>query len=286
MGMRSRRFGIEIECNFQHADGPGNYLGDQRQRERAVSLMSGLISRGFIGAGWVDDVGFDGSGIEVRSPILGGKRGFQELEAVMTTFTENGGEATDADGMHIHHDSPEYVHSVELCARIVKSWKANEEFIESFVHPSRHNSWACPRDWSDPMIEMLEGKRSRYYGDTTDRDGRVISPCSRGALNLSSLREHGSIEIRLHQGTLDYSEAAAWIRFGQAFIDAVAKRKTPMRKVTGNAQLLKSIRIAKVPYDVLLEKATNPKPITEYNDSDGEYYDEYEEEESEEMSYA
>lgn len=281
MGMRSRRFGVEIECNFKKGLG---YRDERDQRAEALGILSGLISRGFIHEDWIEDVGYDGSGLEVRSPILSGARGFSELRAVMTTFVENGCATNGSDGMHVHHDAPEFVSSQELAVKLVKSWVANEEFIESFVHPSRPNSWACARDWSPNSVEFLEGKRANNYGGSpVDDYGRVISPNGRGALNLASLREHGTIEIRLHEGTVNYAEAAAWIRFGQAFIDSVAKRKRPMRKVTGSAQLLTSIRIAKNPYEVLLAKARNPQPIDSYYDDEDEYYDEpdydYDEEE-------
>lgn len=276
MGMRNRRFGVEIECNFKRGQG---YVDERRQRDDAIRILNGLIDRQLINEEWTEDVGYDGSGIEVRSPILSGARGFSELKSVMTAFTENGCAVTSGDGLHVHHDAPEYVHSQELAVRLVKSWVANEEFIESFVAPGRRNSWACVRDWSPSAIEYLEGKSKNSWHTPLDYAGRVVSPNSRGALNLSSLREHGTLEFRLHQGTVDYTEAAAWIRFGQAFIDSVAKRKRPMRKVTGSAQLLKSIRVAKNPYEILLAKATRPEAITEYgneDDYDEDYEDDYE----------
>jgi hypothetical protein len=246
--MRNRAFGVEIECNFRNITSD-SYA--QRDHARKV-LRSAKVS-----SDWIDNIGFDGSGIEVRSPILSGPLGFKELGIVMNKFHENGGSTNAHDGMHVHHDAPEYIEDRELAAKLVRSWMANEPLIHKFVHSRRVGSWACPSNWTEARVqEMLKGiSDDPYFRDIDPENKKVFSPIGRGALNLNSLQEHGTIEIRLHEGTLDFEKAFAWIRFGQALLNNVPKRKRPLKPVTGSHELLKSLRVTKGPAKKLLATA-------------------------------
>lgn len=254
--MINRRFGVEIEFD-------SNGLGSA-----GVARLLGNTFDKYGLRRWYfrDRIDYDGSELELKTPILSGKRGFKTLEIVMNTLVENNCFVTEADGLHVHHDAPEFINNIDNCIRLVKSWNQNRHLIYEFVDPERGSQydgdyWACPR-WTDSAIEELERKREIPYWNRND-------------LNLLALNEHGSIEIRLHEGTLDYSEAESWIRFGQRFIDNSLKHS--MREAKDAEHLLKKIRVAKGAEKVLIDKAKYRQsrgPRRDYPSND-DYYDGY-----------
>jgi Putative amidoligase enzyme len=235
--MRNRAFGVELEfdSNGLDMDGVARVLRNEFDR------------RGMRRWYFRDRMDYDGSEIELKTPILRGPKGFKTLEVVMNTLSENGCFTTENDGLHVHHDAPEFVNNIDNCIRIVKSWRANRHLIYQFVARDRvydnwsgeeGRYWACPA-WTDQSINDLERTRElvHYY---------------RNDLNLCSLPYKGSIEIRLHEGTLDYQEAKSWIMFGQSFINRTLKHS--MRDSKDVTNLLKKVQISPNAQRVLIDK--------------------------------
>lgn len=252
-----RRFGVEIECGY-----PGG-----TEAVRRLLGMTGTYydyAHGLVPPtpyqSW--SVGYDGSGVELRTPPLRGREGFALLADTMNLLRRNGGFVTNSDGMHVHHDAPEYVSNPDLCVQLVRSWRNNLSEIRQLVHPYRcqETSWACPR-WTDGDFSELrrwaQGNRrydsyaGRYYDDP-------YLDLERNDLNITSLVEHGTIEIRLHEGTLDPEVAIAWIQFGQRFIQEVANRYSTryktLRKGKSSETLMRRIRLSKQARSILAEK--------------------------------
>lgn len=228
MILDNRAFGVELEFS-------GGNLG----RSGVLNILrSSFDSVGLRRWRFDDRLGYDGSEFELRTPILRGKHGFDQLELVMNTLYDAGCYVTEEDGLHIHHDAPEFTHNIDNCIKLVKSWNANRHLIYQFVSPDRtedasyydeddNGYWACP-GWTESQLAQMEKTRQ-------------IPHWSRNDLNLCSLPEHGSIEIRLHEGTLDYTEAEPWILFGQKFIDRVLKHR--MYDSEQTEKLLKKVRV-------------------------------------------
>jgi len=232
--MNDRRFGVELEFN---SGGIGRHGVAQVLRE--AFDREGLQRWYFM-----NRIDYDGSEIELRTPILKGKEGFRKLEVVMNSLHNAGCYATTADGMHVHHDAPEFINNIDNCIRAVKSWNANRHLIYRLVDPARAldydgEYWACPK-WSNEAISLMERDREIPYWDRND-------------FNLNALNEHGSIEIRLHHGTLNFTEAKAWILFGQRFLNRVVKHS--MRDSGNMDGLLKKVRVNPDAKKVLIDKA-------------------------------
>ena len=224
--MKNRKFGVEIEFD-------SNDLGrDRVARELGRAFDSVGLRRWY----FRDRIDYDGSELELRTPILQGKDGFDKLKLVMDTLNNLGCYADlEADGLHVHHDAPEFIHNIDLCIRLVKNWRSNSHLIYQFVDSVRYASsyaedggyWACPR-WSDGEVQKMETERQIPHWDRHD-------------LNLCALSKHGTVEIRLHEGTLSYDEAASWIKFGQKFLDHTVKRN--MYDSPDATALLKKVRV-------------------------------------------
>ena len=235
--MKDRAFGVELEFDSGGLDRSGV----------ANVLRQAFDRKGYRRWYFMDRLDYDGSEIELRTPILRGKEGFEKLELVMNTLQWEGCDVTGEDGLHVHHDAPEFVYNIDNCIKLVKSWKANQHLIYQFVSSDRTtdydgtvgNYWACPM-WSDAKVRDLESKREIPHWDRND-------------LNLNALSKHGSIEFRLHEGTLDFAEAKSWIEFGQSFLDRVLKHS--MRDSGDATNLLKKVRVSPTAEKVLVSKA-------------------------------
>ena len=234
--MKDRAFGVELEFDSGGLDRTGV----------ARVLRNEFDRRGMRRWYFMDRLDYDGSEIELRTPILRGKQGFETLKVVMNTLYDADCGCTYEDGLHVHHDAPEFVYNIDNCIKLVKSWKANQHIIYQFIDPSRTvdswdvegNYWACPA-WTEEKIAQMERNREIPHWDRND-------------LNLNALSEHGSIEFRLHEGTLDYEVAESWIKFGQNFIDRVLKHS--MRTSKDATNLLRKVNVSPNAEKVLINK--------------------------------
>lgn len=190
----NRRFGIEFEFSMPIARDYGTWSTNRTNAFR--QLLQDNEMGDF-------NIGHDGSEWEVKTPILSGSYGLRRVKNFLNLILDHGARVTEADGLHIHHDAPEFVNNRPLILNLVENWYRNQNSIIEMVHNRRNGRGACPRySWSD--LENVRRGNYRYLG--------------RKNLNINSLTRHGTIEVRLHEGTLDYEEVFSWLRFGQSFI--------------------------------------------------------------------
>lgn len=194
------RYGCTGDCREYYGDG---------DCEAAAYLLD---QHGF--KGWLDHIHPDGSGVEIPSPILRGPQGLRELRNVMELLSNNGFYVSGADGFHVHHDAPEFAQDEGLLAHTIELWEENFNHITRFVDPQRRGTrWAASRKGE----ALYSGRWETFKRTKNLSDAPSWRTC---ALNVEPVR-YGikpNVEIRLHEGTLDFRKAAAWIHFGQAFL--------------------------------------------------------------------
>lgn len=225
--MDNRRFGVEIECGGPDRDHDADDWEHQEgQAERTEKL---LRSKGF--PDWCR-IGYDGTEIEIHSPILSGREGFEQLKRVMDLLVDKEYYTTDEDGLHIHHDAPEFVNNKALIVKLVQSWLSNQDLIGKFVDSGRWedaDEWGVCPPWNQWKLDHLMAN-----GEAEERD----------ALNIRALNRYGTIEFRLHEGTIDYDEASSWIKFGQYFLKAVLEHKNPLAACYDTDTLVKTLKVS------------------------------------------
>jgi hypothetical protein len=257
--VRGRKFGVEIECGFK--DG---YLAAERLISREVQAKK-------IHDHWRRSLHYDGTLMETSSPALQGAAGFAELRYMMRLLRNNGAYITRSDGMHVHHDAPDYKHDKELQARLAESWFNNQRNIMQFVNIARWRRGACPPINKGHVDALKDGRR----------------PYGRNALNFFALDEHGTLEFRIHEGCLHFPQAEAWIRFGQTLLNAVKASDKPLPKFKTCEELLVSIRVNKRATHKLLNRGNDEtwdgrKASYQYDDDPGDPDDYYEEDDYDE----
>jgi hypothetical protein len=248
--MRDRKFGVEIEFD---SNGVGNAaIGDEMVSAGFYDWVGEKITRYTYydenPTHYYDDIGSDGSELEIRSPILQGASGFKSLKKVIDLLNGLGCRTTNLDGLHVHHDAPEFVDNKPMIIKLLKSWEANQEHVSKFVSRNRLGRGACPQITSDSiyMFENQTRNNLRYQIENT---------LFRANLNCRSLYEHGTIELRYHEGTLDWDNMESWIRFGQSFINGVVNRKNPIVKAETPVVLLNRLKTSKKAHVNLVQKA-------------------------------
>jgi hypothetical protein len=232
-----RKFGIEFE--FQMPISP--VMDDYGYENKNLAVKNLLSDCGF--GDW--SVGHDGSEFEVRTPILQGSHGFKQVKNFLGLILDHGANVTNADGLHVHHDAPEFKGNKPLVMRLVENWYENQNEIMKLAHSRRRNGSPCPA-WNQFDLTQLNNMNEDgdfYYG--------------RKNLNISSLRRHGTIEVRLHEGTLDYEEVFSWVRFGQAFIARAVNDTPKMSRADSPNDLLKRVRISRNASRFITKKVVN-----------------------------
>lgn len=161
---------------------------------------------------------YDGSvsnGAEVVSPILNAAR-LNEAHKVTKVLKSAGARVDRATGFHVHIGldafRDEQGNFYDNVAKFTLNWYAAHNAIGALVAPSRLNNRYCrvlSRDAAERQAEYTRNQNSGAYDSN-----RYVS------LNLESMRRHGTIEIRLHQGTLNGVKAIAWAQFVAGLIDA------------------------------------------------------------------
>jgi hypothetical protein len=180
-----------------------------------------------------------------------GKAGYEELEAVMNALVAGGCVVNRADGMHVHHEALEYKENTDLVVRAMASWHNNTDNINKLVAARRATSGVCR-----PLTpEEIEGYKVQK---------RAIGGRYR-AFNPVPLGSKGTIELRLHEGSLDYTKAAAWVEFGQAFLARVPQYRKPIRKFKNVDTLLNRLQVSKAAKERLLVAARTrgDEPVVE-----------------------
>lgn len=224
----SRAFGVEIEFGVDANSFDTDEWGDLDYEEFLKEFKFDDYCRNPEGWEW----GEDGTMFEFRSPILQGAAGFAELRRMMKTIRDKGGYVSSEDGLHVHHNAPEFVNSLDRTVQLVRSWNNNIQAIHEMVNPNRHEAWACP-GWSTHQIERLlhDGPEAVVFNERPD-------------LNIFALSSHGTIEIRLHEGTLNPDVAEAWVKFGQRFIYEVLSQTEDLVYCADDAELMSRLKLS------------------------------------------
>lgn len=201
----TRRFGVEIEHNGISLD----------------ATARALRGAGFevINEGWTHRVCRewkvvpDGScGNEAVTPIIRGAQGFASLKTAMGAIREAGARVDVRCGMHVHLDMSD-MNGPEM-ARFVALYVRHQDDIDNLVPRSRRgNTYAHRVDTGelDTIIDAFTNNGTTPARWTQHRRYKTI--------NVMAYPKYGSIEVRQHQGTLNFTKARAWILLMMAMVE-------------------------------------------------------------------
>jgi hypothetical protein len=262
-----RRFGLEIECGL---NGDIGTAYERLERE--------------VGGKW-EEVDYDGTEYEIRTPVFQGERGFAQLETTYRILREEGGYVTSEDGGHVHLEALDFEGDAAKVATLIRSWVNLEPAIESLVSPYRRNNYgSCPKIWrkTHAKASWLRGRNA--YTSRGNLNVNNIMGSIRGdrksnfdedgyCYNCEEPREYcycggraPTIELRLHEGTLNYDHMRAWIQMGQALLDKVSREGLTIRSCARPDALVRRLDLDNGVGAVLIEKARTVQDPDDMND--------------------
>lgn len=228
-GLRlARRFGVEFECivpNTVTAQGVVNAL-----EAAGLSASTGRYSTAARG-GWVAKP--DGSlagrgagyGLEIVSPALSGQAGLDQIRTALAVLNALGCTVNSSCGTHVHHDASDL--TVDEIKRFARGWMTQRNLVDGLVSASRRVGGSI---YCSPFGEY---DLARVERATTLRQLQNIPAERYRSLNLLAYGKFGTLEIRQHQGTLNYAKIASWIKLGQAMIDAAIEQPEAITETHG-----------------------------------------------------
>jgi hypothetical protein len=205
-----RRFGVEIEFIGS------SYRLELAMREQGLQCSMQEYNHRVSRNTWkiVPDGSVSG-GAELVSPILQGTRGFEQLAKASAALNAAGVTINRSTGLHVHHDVRDL--RVSAFKTFVRNWSNCQDAIDMMVAPSRRldRNMYCRRLTGRDLasVDLLETMDLHLAA-------RTLSGDRYRTLNLQSYGRYGTVEVRQHQGSIDGAQISAWVRFGQAMIQA------------------------------------------------------------------
>jgi len=149
--------------------------------------------------------GTNGVDAEAVSPILNDGTLNETLTAARA-LARAGATVNKQTGYHVHLGADYY--GVNAIAALVHNWYTAANGIGALVAKSRLSNRYCLHSLSERDIDYWgETIRNNHINNNAVSTGRFMS------LNLNSYDRHGTIEFRLHHGTLNGKKIEAWAKF-------------------------------------------------------------------------
>lgn len=174
----------------------------------SIGSAQTLLNRA--GLNWsVKPDGTRGVSAEAVSPILGSDT-LNQCTTAARALAAAGATVNKQTGYHVHLGVEHY--GLNGIANLVVNWAAAHDTIGALVAPSRLNNGFCR------PISLLDAERNAELV----RNGQVynVGGGRYYSLNLASYDRHGTVEVRLHHGTLNGSKIKAWAEFCNAMAEA------------------------------------------------------------------
>jgi Putative amidoligase enzyme len=148
-------------------------------------------------------------GREFVSPILQGDEGFQEIRILCDIADKYDWSVGQSCGLHIHLDARDLSSSEVL--QVAYAYRKTYPLWKKFVNRRRgENSMCGSPQYSATDIRAME--HAEDFAESCDRFEFV---------NWRAYLAHGSIEIRIYQGSLNSREICNWIALHTRFVDVV-----------------------------------------------------------------
>jgi hypothetical protein len=163
---------------------------------------------------------------ELVSPIFEGDFGLYEIGSTISIISSlKNISVNSSSAFHVHIDPKmgNKLMNIDLIAlkNISKSWMKYEEAFELLISQSRLNNKYCQSNRK--LRSKMTDKEINQFIDNEiqDLDDLITFICGDSRyvkFNLYSLKKHGTIEFRLHQGTYEKEKIQHWIRLLLLFV--------------------------------------------------------------------
>lgn len=213
-GFEPLTFGVEIEC----VPSSSNNMRSVAAAITAAGVDCRVEMYNHGRRTWwkvVSDVSVDG-GFEVVSPVIRGEDGFAQLRKVCDTLTALRCRVNRTCGFHVHVGVQDQ--GIDFFKNLVKLYASAEDAIDSFMAPSRrasNNAYCGPLKTRVRMDDLNAATNTTQVAAAIRQDSGASNARNHNRyckLNLQSFWQHGTVEFRQHQGTVETIKAENWTR--------------------------------------------------------------------------
>lgn len=217
----SLTFGVELEFLRPHSSVSTRELAE---RLTAAGVETRVEIYGHrMGSAWkiVSDASVHGSraeGRELVSPPLRGEAGIAMVHRACEILLAAGCRINKSCGLHVHVGAANQ--ELRFFKNLIKLYATAQGAIDSFLAPSRRgfsNGYCRPIPLGpdneirlDAASTVAEVALAIGQTGTSSDSARNYSRYRK--LNLQSFWQHGTVEFRHHQGTVDPIKATHWVR--------------------------------------------------------------------------
>ena len=176
--------------------------------------------------------------IEVKSPILKGLEGLEEVKKVVQAMQQFGVKVNSSTGLHVHHCARDL--KPKAFTNLVKLYSFYEGVIDSMLPKSRRGNRngmissvnsVFQSESAEELCNFIENNVQ-----TTETEEAILKLSDKShsdrycKLNLQAYKKYKTVEFRHHSGTVDYKKVIAWIELTQNFINYCNKNRTRIQK--------------------------------------------------------
>ncbi len=169
---------------------------------------------------FVHDGSLDNSGVEAVSIAMNGDLLFNKIQEATTYLHDCGFSVNKSCGLHIHIDSRDL--SEQDLKKVYLLYSVFEDNLYSIVSPSRRNNSYCkklPKEFNELLDKSL---KTFWY----KCDSPVVEKYHSSRYHFLNFNSHfyrGTIEVRLHNGTLSYDKIQNWILINLKLVEYALK---------------------------------------------------------------
>jgi len=232
-----RRFGIELEFSVPYGSGDPdpdecdcalcreNYGRERCGQLSAESIASELNAAGvpctapgythavYPGTWKIVPDGSLENGWELVSPPMQWDAANVQVRTACAVLKDLGCRATSDCGLHVHHDVGDM--TTRTAAMLARNWQACQSATERLVERDRLYSEWCrrtPRSITNAQCDIAE--------DLPLSEFLYIDGERYRQLNWTCWNSYGTVEVRMHESTLDADAILAWVAYSQSIVEA------------------------------------------------------------------
>jgi len=180
-----------------------------------------------------------GSGLELVSPIRTGKKGSKELKLAIDALKSAGARVNVTCGIHVHLDMRR--ESNKMVAEFAGIYFGIQTQLEWLVSKSRRggrNNYCSPMRRSS----LTHIQDTLFVGDTRNE----FNLSRYNHFNIMSILKHGTVELRMMNGSVNSKKVTAWVQLQQALANWAKSNMEVDSAVLSNVDELGQLTIEQV----------------------------------------
>lgn len=161
-----------------------------------------------------------GGPFELRTAPAAGTAFVDQLRDFTKILDRHKAMVNETCGLHVHVDTRDF--DGEATERLIEGYKKIEPYFAKLVAPHRLRSEWC-RLWKEQLQERIDRTFNARptLTDTYAKMGAALGGLSTKsrAMNFGTMRSYGTVENRLMESTIDFTQIARWALINSKFVE-------------------------------------------------------------------